>query len=118
MSKIKPGMLCVVLNKNLITHELAGRFVTIVRKPLRKELFKSIDGIPCSIQPSGWEHNSWVCTSSNPLPWRSLDGKLRCFFNERVISEDILKPIEDNNGEDEMLAIAGKPPAIKLKENV
>ena len=117
MSKIKPGMLCVVRNKNLSTTELAGRFVTVVRKPKPTETFVSTKGKV--IQPEvRWSDLAWVCISSSALPWNSEIGINFGNFTERVINESVLQPIEDNDGEDEMLSIVGKPPEIKLKENV
>lgn len=109
MSKIKAGMLCLVVpTGNVNTPEVVGRIVTTVRMQKPLETFISLDG---SITMASGGARSWVVKSNSPLPWRvfnSIGGKVLENFEERPIFERMLKPLMDpDNGvtEEEVRAL-------------
>jgi hypothetical protein len=111
--EIKPGMLCVVSGAK-ITPQINGRFVTVIRPAVIGELFPMNGGsLMRHTLRDGEVGQYWVVTSTNPLPWMSWGGMLY-YGLERVVGEPFLIPIEDSDGEDEMISIAGKPPSVTL----
>ncbi len=103
----KPGDLAMVI-RGIWTPELAGRFVTVVRLAVPGEV---IDAVVYSQSGPGWV----VESSAGGLPVRIRSGpdagKL-LFKRQRVIRDELLRPIRDNDGEDETLAWAGKPQQV------
>lgn len=110
--EIKPGMLCVVSGARHTT-EVNGRFVTVIRPAMINEKFIDVNGDSTFFAPLAPQLKAWVISSSSPLPWRSSFGTLR-YYKERAVGEPFLIPIEDNEGEDEMISIAGKPQSASL----
>lgn len=86
----KPGDLAIVVRARQTT-EMLGRIVTVVRRPVPGELFKTDRGY---IRWSGACSGSglWVVSSNHPLPWKSLEGNHHLAM-ERVFIDEALRPI-------------------------
>ena len=91
----KPGDLAVIRPTWSVMAE-RGAFVQVVRRGVFGEIGRTRDGqeTHCS---SG---DAWLCESS------ITDG-FPCFIRDAH-----LRPIRDNDGEDEMLRIVGKPQEV------
>lgn len=95
MSKIKPGMLCIVVmpkSEPPATQSLIGRVVTAVRLKKAGEKFINIAGESFISAPR--EQPSWVIASNSVLPWLVYDGNIE-YFHERPVIEEMLKPLID-----------------------
>jgi hypothetical protein len=106
MPNCKEGDLAVVVFSNTCP-ELVGRYVIV--EHLWREGEKSEDGHKIKQTRPGsltW----WVrsAVAGQKLPVRSTKGKFRHLFR-RPCWDEMLRPIRDNDGEDEMLRVVGKP---------
>jgi len=93
------------------TPGLAGRFVKVLRRDVNGEKFISVDGHEV-IASAGLDEHGWVCESAVTgctLPWANRLGLELHHFDERPIADRVLRPIRDQDGEDEMLRIVGLP---------
>lgn len=109
MPNAKVGDLCIVSGK-AVTPGLAGRIVEVVR-PFTDpdEQFPVAKGGLPYVNYVVNDRKSWVCKSANMLPQLHNDIQNLCWMEQRVIDDTILIPLRDNDEEDEMIAIAGKP---------
>lgn len=84
----KPGDLAIVVRARDTT-EMLGRIVTVVRRLVYGEFFKTDRG---SIRWTGACSSAWVVSSSHPMPWKSTDGS-RHLVLERAFMDECLRPI-------------------------
>jgi hypothetical protein len=98
----KPGDLAVVVGAS-VTPEMIGCIVKVVRLAVKGEYLKEA-------RFTG-ESPAWVCESDSGIPIRTSQ---RRFFRttQRAINDSNLRPIRDNDKEDETLSWAGKPQSI------
>ena len=98
--KIKPGDICRLIN---VQHPCnMDKLVVVARRSKRREL---MDGLPVNVS----EDLEWLIESlGSPIYWTNEDG--RQFATPWAFCRsNNLQPIRDQDGEDEMLRIAGKP---------
>lgn len=111
MPNVKVGDLCYVSGK-ATTPGLAGRIVEVIRLHTNpdeqfKTFSKEIEFVTYNL-----DNKAWVCKSANLLPQSTIgiiESNPTVMMNERVINDVYLIPLRDNDEEDEMIAIAGKP---------
>ena len=109
MPNVKVGELCYVSGK-ATTPGLAGRIVEVVRLHVDPtETFKVTKGELDFVTYTMGTGKSWVCKSANLLPQKLSENGSLVYMEQRVIDDVILIPLRDNDKEDEMIAIAGKP---------
>jgi hypothetical protein len=97
----KPGDLAFVFRSD--TGLNLGKIVRCVR--LHDSATHDVDGVPFT---PGAARPRWVIDP--PLVARMESGRLSPLYSA---PDDQLRPIRDNDGEDEMLRIAGKPREVE-----
>lgn len=111
--RCQPGDLAVVVRSK--TPGLLGRFV-IIDRPARNGdmLYPRVELEIGPGDPHGW----WIrpVRAGDKLPWVTPWGE-QVLLDERVYLDDCLRPIRPDEGEDEMLGIAGKPPRRRAVMN-
>lgn len=96
MSKIQPGMLCIVVRpKGMVinTVELLDRIVVVDRACTESDVFVSVNGCRTRSKDS-----DWIISANSPLPWRINlwdGGMVLEHFQERPVWEALLKPLID-----------------------
>lgn len=111
MSKHVPGVVCYL--KGITSFPaLNGRFVTLVEQTFDGDLYYNI--INNTYHPLKIINNEkiWRTKSNTILEW-GVHNKIHSF--EVPFSEKNLIPLEDKDGEDEIITIVGKP-TLKEKE--
>ena len=104
----KPGDLAVIV-RAVIHPENIGAIVHVVRRVVAGEQVGQY-----VLTGSGGQ--SWFVSSrGRPLLWK-LDSGETVYVAERFIGDEFLRPIRDQDGEDETLTWAGKPSDIKTPE--
>lgn len=108
-TRCKPGDLAMIV-KVTQTHEAIGRLVIIERE--------LSDGEVVSGRRTAFKKGvAWVVTpasSGHELPWCLSDGNM-IYVAEAPLYDYQLRPIRPNEGEDESLSWAEKPPS-KIKQ--
>lgn len=107
----KPGDLAYV-TAGAQTPGLAGRFVVVIEPTVVGDQYQTMDGqavleVKAHHLSSGQSWNCRAASSHASLPWRTKEGVSE--FVVRAINDEVLRPIRGNDGEDEILRIAGKP---------
>jgi hypothetical protein len=100
----KPGDLALVTRG-----ANAGAIVEVLHlAPGKPTRFPDVTGRGMLGRPTSNKPCWVVRATGSPLLWVSAKGTRR-YFHERPLLDAILRPLRDNDGEDEMLRIAGKP---------
>jgi hypothetical protein len=94
----KPGDLAVIINNPF--PENIGKFVTVIKLANPENFYGGKPGDFC-----------WECESATEVRvFCDDEGKTSVMAKDEFCMDDFeLKPIRDNDGEDEMIRIAGKP---------
>lgn len=114
MSKHAPGIVCYIKG-NKDCPELNGRFVTLVSKAFSGEFYQDITGRKIRFKPKD-TGVIWRVKSNTPMDWGYNDGNISTLCYERPVLQNQLIPLEDKDGEDEMITLVGKP-TLKEKEH-
>lgn len=99
MSNVKVGdMAIVIYSAGMTTPELAGMIVKVERMAVNGQV---VSDVTCELTA-----NSWICSSSRALPWKTTTG-LR-YVSERPIGDFLLRkvsglPDEQHTEEDNKL---------------
>lgn len=111
----KPGIICYIKGITTFT-ELNGRFVTLVERTFEGGLYYNI--LTNKTHPLKILNNEkcWRVKSNIYFEWGAHDRSVIIHSFEIPIAERNLIPLEDKDGEDEMITLVGKP-NIKEKEN-
>lgn len=103
----KPGDLAIIVNAKA-NPSLNGRIVKVLRRAVPGEIFV-MDGVGVRLRED--RAKSWIVESDRPMPFLSSPRVL--FTKTRPVQDAHLRPIRDNDGEDETMTWAGKPNNIK-----
>lgn len=102
--RCRPGDLAIVTGK-CVTPGLRGRFVIVERLTYGGEIIEDAQ--------SDFDRPTWLCRAAvngAKLPRHTGSGAV-AEFDQRIIADALLTPIRDNEGDDEMLRLAGRPRA-------
>jgi hypothetical protein len=114
MSKHAPGVVCYIKG-NTNYPKINGMFVTLVSKAFHGEFYHNITGKRIRFVPRDTDV-IWRVKSNTPMDWGYNDMKIATLCYERPVLQTQLIPLEDKEGEDEMITIVGKP-NLKEKEH-
>lgn len=114
MSNVKPGDLAYVISSGVKTPGIAGRIVEVVSEAVPGDEVEC-DGNHILILEVRNSSKVWLVRSNSKLPSLDEDGSI-FYSKERFLIDDVLRPIRDNDGEDEMLKIIGRPKVLEKVE--
>lgn len=101
----KQGDLAVIVNADNV--ENIGKIVRVLRLVSHGDCFPDINGLSAT-----WIGDCtalWVVECDSPLSWEAYDGACKTLHLQRPFGDEYLRPIRDNDGEDETLQWAPVP---------